>query len=98
MFDYWQESRSRLPNTKKAKATQKRLSKVRARLGDGFSVEDLKLAVDGCLSNQFNLEGGHIDLELICRDDAHVSRYLTLANQKGQGNGAYCVPRAVPYD
>ncbi len=94
VFDYWQARRSELPNTKKAKPTDRRLSKVRARLRDGHTVEDLKLAVDGCLSNEFNVNGGYIDLELICRDDAHVTQYITKATNRKPDGVTYTAERA----
>lgn len=94
VFDYWQDRRSKIPNTKKAKPTQKRLSKVQARLRDGHTVEDLKLAVDGCLSNEFNVNGGYIDLELICRDDAHVTQYIVKVTNSKPDGGTYIAERA----
>ena len=86
VFDYWQARRSEIPNTKKAKPTDKRLSKVRARLDDDYTVEELKQAIDGCLSSRKNVEGRYIDLELICRDDQHVTQYRAW-NRKGQSTG-----------
>ena len=81
VFDYWQERRSKLPHTRLAQRTAKRLSKVQARLRDGFPVDDLKRAVDGCFGNPFNVERGFYDLELICRDDQHVSQYIQWAQK-----------------
>ncbi len=83
VFDYWQKRRSELPHTRPAQPTNRRLSKVQARLEDEYSVVDLKQAVDGCLSNPFNVEGGFYDLELICRDDQHVTQYRQWARRKG---------------
>ena len=81
VFEYWADRRTAvLPgSTRKPKPTQKRLSKVRARLRDGHTVEDLKQAVEGCLGSAFNVEGGYIDLELICRSDAKVTQYMAWA-------------------
>ena len=90
VFDYWQERRSQLPHTRPAQPTCKRLSKVQARLKDEYSVADLKQAVDGCLSNPFNVEGGFYDLELICRDDQHVTQYMHWARKDGgRQSGGY---------
>ena len=58
------------------KRTRKRLSKISARLREGYSVDDLQHAIDGCLSNQSNVDGGYLDIELICRDQQHVEQYL----------------------
>ncbi len=85
VFDYWNKKRSAvLPGRRRtAKATPKRLSKVKDRLAEGCTVDDLKLAVDGCLGNPFNVEGGYVDLELICRDDSKVTQYLQWARKNG---------------
>jgi len=90
VFDYWQGRRCELPHTRLAQPTSRRLSKVQARLKEGYPVEDLKRAVDGCLSNPFNVEGGFYDLELICRDDQHVTQYMQWARKDGgRQSGGY---------
>ena len=58
--------------------TGKRVSKIRARLGEGYSPDQLKDAVLGCLSNPFNVERGYTDIELICRSQAKVEQYRAL--------------------
>ncbi len=56
-----------------------RRSKVEARLREGYSVEDLKLAVDGCAvtpHNRGETDGQiHDDLGLICRSANQVDRF-----------------------
>jgi len=85
VYEHWVAARARAVNRNgrgpTPKPTPGRLGKVRARLGDGYSVEDLKTAVDGCLGNPFNIEGGFTDLELICRSDAKVEQYLAWAKK-----------------
>ena len=78
VFDYWEKRRAEVlgKTTGPAmKATEKRLSKIRARLNEEYTPEQLREAVDGCLSNPFNVENGHLDIELICRDQAKVEQY-----------------------
>jgi len=78
VFEYWETAREEAIGKTSGppmQPTKKRLSKINARLAEGYSVEQLKEAVDGCLSNCWNIEGGHTDIELICRDQAHVERY-----------------------
>ena len=92
VFDYWNEKRSAvLPGRRRtAKATPERLSKVKARLAEGNSVDDLKLAVDGCLGSKRNVVGGYVDLELICRDDQKVTQYMQWARKNGaRQSGGY---------
>jgi hypothetical protein len=66
-----------------------RAKKVRARLRERFTVEDLKLAVDGCAKVPFVGAGGrratgtdrerHDDLKLICQDESTVERFMRYA-------------------
>lgn len=88
VFEYWRAKRSRIPGIPRATKSEKRLGHINARLRDGFSVADLKLAVDGCLGNPHNVEGGYVDLELICRNDGKVLQYMQWArNLKGKKAG-----------
>jgi len=92
VFEYWADQRTAiLPgSTRTPKRTSQRLSKVKARLSDGYTIEDLKLAVDGCLGSQRNVDGGYVDLELICRDDQHVTQYIQWARTSAdQHSGGY---------
>ena len=96
VFEYWATRRTAiLPgSTRPPKRTPKRLSKVKARLSDGYTVMDLKLAVDGCLGSERNVEGGYVDLELICRDDQHVTQYMQWARKNGIGSGTHLMTAA----
>ncbi len=94
VFDYWQERRSQLPHTRPAKLTDERLSKVKARLDEGRTPEELRRAVDGCLGNEYNVQRGYYDLELICRDDRHVSQYLAWGSGLTGGDAPF--PKVDP--
>lgn len=79
VFDYWVEQRDRVMGKNGGPAMRpigKRVSKIRARLGEGYSPAQLKDAVLGCLSNPFNVERGYTDIELICRNQAKVEQYI----------------------
>lgn len=79
VFSYWRDRRKEvlgLGNGPAARMTDKRAGKVRARLKEGYTVEDLKQAVDGLLGNDWHVQRGFTDLELICRDQAHVEQYM----------------------
>ena len=77
VFDYWREKLDK----KKAKLDSTRRGKIQSRLADGFSVEELKKAIDGC-----SLSGWHMgdnpsrkkydDITLICRDASHVESFV----------------------
>ena len=91
VFEYWVEKRAEVLNlTRRMKISQSstdRLSKVKARLAEGHTVADLMLAIDGCLGSQHNVEGGFVDLELICRNDQKVTQYMAWARKNGRGSG-----------
>ncbi|MCP4948874.1 MAG: hypothetical protein GY923_15365 [Aestuariibacter sp.] len=91
VYDYYSEAITRynqnrngkpeLTGTRKYRNEQKR--RVEARLNDGYIVEDLKAAIDGCLLTPHNIgtkkDGDGTtwtDLELICRDGKHVDTFI----------------------
>ncbi len=65
--------------TRAPKLDPKRLGKIRARLAEGYTVDDLKLAVDGLWCSTWHIEHRQIDIELVCRDAPHVDRFLSEA-------------------
>ncbi len=74
----------------KAKADEKLRSKIAGRLRDGFTVEDLKTAIDGCHRSPFHC-GENDDhrkyqsLELIVRDADKVSQFIELSHADRAG-------------
>lgn len=92
IFWYWAEERYLAlgVNGRKPKqvATAKRLAKIRARLREGYTPDDLRRAIDGVLASDFHIQNGYTDIELICRDQAHVDRYALLAPKKPKRNPA----------
>lgn len=78
VFDHWRK----VMGHPDAKAVAKRRKAVAARLKEGYTVEQLKAAIDGCSKTPHNMGQNdrherYDDLELICRDGAHVERFLT---------------------
>jgi hypothetical protein len=95
VFDYWARKQAGLTGAAVAtiKLTEKRRRKIRARIREGYSVDDLKRAVDGMMTNPFNVEGRHTDVELACRDAEHVDRYMAGPPVvKTNGKGGQKVP------
>lgn len=77
VFEYWRLTMEH-PD---AKFTPKREKAVRGRLREGYTVEQLKLAIDGCRLSPFHQgvndrQKVFDDLELICRDGEHVEQFL----------------------
>ena len=80
VFDYWRE---RLDHPK-AKLDDKRKRAIVARLKDGYTVDDLKLAVDGILLDPHKMGRNDRsrkfdDIELACRTAANVDALVDLA-------------------
>lgn len=87
VFEYWRTRRAQVIGKDSGppmQPTAKRMSKIRARLKQGYSPDQLKQAVDGCLSRQHNVDGGYLDIELICRDQTKVELYRTAAKKAGR--------------
>lgn len=79
IFEYWKEAWGK---NEQAKFTEKRKKAVRARLKEGYTVEQIKLAVYGCSVTPHNNgtdprgDGRVYDcLELICRTGDNVERF-----------------------
>ena len=82
IFQYWKNTL----NHPKARIDEKRKIKISSALKNGYSVDDIKLAVDGCLASPYhqgeNQQSAIYDsLELICRDSEHIDRFIKLSNE-----------------
>ncbi len=82
VFDYW---RIRMAH-KRAKLDEKRRKKIRMRLDDGYTEQDLIDAIDGCGLSDFHSgrndrNTAYNDIELICRDAKHVDMFIALAEK-----------------
>lgn len=88
VYAHWVAQRQAvLPDAMAPMFNDKRRRAVQARLREGFTVEQLKRAVEGMLCTAFNVEKGFTDLELCCRDASHVERFINnaaLAEQLAQ--------------
>ncbi len=89
VFDHW---RAKLEHPR-AKLDPKRTRLIRDRLKQ-FSADDLCRAVDGCARSDFHMgkhpktQGQRHDaIELICRDAAHVEKFLELAERPSTNGG-----------
>lgn len=77
IFVYW---RVRMGHPR-ACLDQKRRSKIRQRLCDGYKKQDLLDAIEGCALSTFHMGQNdrstvYNDIELICRDAKHVDQFL----------------------
>jgi hypothetical protein len=82
-----------------------RAQRVRSRMNQGFKVEDLKLAIDGCALKPFVGPMGRVgenvpgtkredDLELILRDEKYVERFQGYAREAEKAQGKAGLPLA----
>lgn len=89
VFDSWRE-RLAHPN---AILTPKRQKAIESRLREGYTVEALQSAVDGCRASPWHMglndrETVFDDIELICRNGENVEKFISKIEQaKGKRNG-----------
>lgn len=60
----------------KPQLTVRRKSLIKARLGEGFTCEDIDHVMQGCFGNEYNLAKGFTDIELICRENK-IRQYIS---------------------
>jgi hypothetical protein len=77
IFDYWCQVMGKTGN---AKFTDKREKAVKKRLSEGYTVEHIKQAIDGCKRSPFHMGQNenrtvYDDLELICRDGGNLEKF-----------------------
>jgi len=82
IFDYW----VKVMNKPKAKLIPARTTKIKARLKEGYTVDEVKLAVDGCAKSPHNMGDNdrctvYDDIELICRNGVKLERFIAIANK-----------------
>jgi hypothetical protein len=98
VFEYW---RARL-HPKAFKLEGRRLKAVLDRLNDGWSVADLRRAVDGAVFDAYVGPNGvrHDDLEFICRDETNLRKFLQRADAAERAHSAVAETRepAVAYE
>lgn len=88
VFDHWRH----VMDHPKARLTQDRRTKIKARLAEGYTVEDLKRAIDGCKASKYHMGGNdngtvHDRIGLIFRNGEKVEqfqRYLKRRNRSIQ--------------
>jgi hypothetical protein len=96
VFEHWISGWRRfVGGVRIPKLDAKRRGKIRARLREGYSVEDLKLALDGLWSSSWHLENRKHDIELVCRDAPHVDEFIARASARADSHEPES-PRTAP--
>ena len=75
VFLFWKNV---FKKTDRTKLEGKRLTKIKARLKDGYSVDEIKTAIANVSKSQWHIDNGQTDIELICRDQINLDKYLAL--------------------
>jgi len=86
LFAFWQQQCGH-PH---AKLTSDRRTKIRARLSDGYTVEDVRRAIGGAAVAAFVDDRGkrHDDLELICRNGSKLESFMARASKPRRRAGS----------
>lgn len=89
IFTYWQQ----VMNHPRAKLDKKRNSAITQALELGYTVNELKQAIDGCAKTPFNMGQNdsnqcYDDIGLILRDATHIDRFIknNATNQTSDSN------------
>lgn len=82
VFDYWKA----MMGHERAQLGEKRKRAIQKALRMGYSVEDLQLAIVGCKVSGFHQgqndrETVYDDIELVCRDEIHIDKFIRLGIQ-----------------
>jgi len=97
LFVYWCEVHKKRSSTL---YDDRRRRAVEGRLAEGRTEEDVQQAIRGVLLSDFHASGGHTDLELVCRDEPHLSRYMEFESNPPRprgdnGSGRPLTPRQM---
>jgi uncharacterized phage protein (TIGR02220 family) len=88
-FDYWHSKMQKLPSVK---LTAKRKTKITTRLSNGYTIEDIKTAIDNCSKSAFHMgendrKTKYNDIELICRSDEKLESFRDMVNNGTDPSG-----------
>lgn len=79
LFNYWREVMGK--SNSNSKLTTKRSKSIKARLKDGYTVEQIKKSIDGCSQDPFSMgqndrQKPFNDIELICRSGEKLESFM----------------------
>ena len=93
VFDFWRKEFG-----PKAKLTKDRIGKIKARLKEGFTAEELKQAVSGCKKSDYHVSGRYTGINTILKSaetvEGHIARLMgngDLVPSRSR-SGQLCVP------
>ena len=85
IFAYWQTTLGH----PRARLTADRKAAVRRRLAEGYSIDEIKRAIDGCKASPFHQgenDAGAVydDLTLICRSGSKLEQFIGYLSPRGK--------------
>lgn len=85
VFSYWQQ----IMDKPRSRIDSKREKAIRGRLRDGYSVQDIQDAIQGCAWSSFHRgendrQKRYQDIELICRDASHIDQFLDIFERESR--------------
>lgn len=91
IFEYWVYVMNK--NKSSTKLTPKRKRNIRDRLKDGYTVDQIKLAIDGCRKDPFSMGQNsngkpYNDIELICRTGEKLESFTEITNENFRATGS----------
>ncbi len=83
VFDFWKEVFKKNDRTKLEGVREK---KIKARLKEGYSVDEIKTAILNISKSDYHIQNGYTDIELICRDQIKLDKNIAMSNQPQNSN------------
>ncbi|HDR2009621.1 TPA: DUF1376 domain-containing protein [Acinetobacter baumannii] len=77
IFEFWKTTFNKNSRTV---LDNKRKTKIQARLKEGYTVQDIKLAITNCSKSEYHLQNNFTDIELICREATKLDRFIGMSN------------------
>ena len=79
LFEYWTRI---MGKSERAKLTPGRRTKIKDRLKEGYTEEEIRLAIDGCAKSPYHMgdndrNTAYDSIELICRNGENVERFIS---------------------
>ncbi len=73
VFEFWKEV---MKKNSRTTLNKDRSSKIRSRLKEGYSVDEIKQAITNCSKSAWNMNNGVNDIEYICRNQQNLDKML----------------------
>lgn len=88
IFEFWRTERQEALDLEKTSVqlTEGRKQAIQDRLKEGYSPDDIKQAILGCLGNEWNRDRGFVDISLICRNSEKLEQYMRWFENEDSGD------------